>query len=468
MPNEKCSILIVDDEAVVRDSLLQWFAEEGYEMDCSASAPDALAKLGAREYDLVIADIRMPGMDGLELLERIKKESLDTVVILITGYASVETAVRALKHGAFDYLTKPFDPDELSVVVRNALEQQKLKRENRSLREQLAEADAVGELIGQSEAMRHVRDQIETVAGVDSTVLIEGESGTGKELVARAIHRLSPRRFNPMVVVHCGALTETLIESELFGHEKGAFTGAQYRKKGKFEAANGGSIFLDEIADISLKTQTDLLRVLQEREVVRVGGSQAVKVDFRVIAATNRPLPELVKEGIFRSDLYYRLNVFNIKLPSLRDRHGDVSLLATFFLERYSVQMNRRFTGFERGALDQLNAYHWPGNVRELENVIERAVVVGREPTIRAQDISIGRDLDAGGDLSIEAVERRHIQRILEEFNWNQTHAAKALGIDRVTLYHKIRRYGMKLPAKDAKEGRDPKESRDQSKETRA
>ncbi len=446
MPEEKYSILIVDDEQVVRDSLTHWFTEEGYEVEAVATAEEALSRLAARDLDLVLADIRMPGMDGLELLEKIQSEQLDTSVIVMTGYASVESAVRALKHGAFDYITKPFDPDDLSVAVRNALEQHRLRRENRMLRQQLAESFAVSELIGQSEAMRQVREQIETVAGVDSTVLIEGESGTGKELVARAIHRLSPRRFHPMVVVHCGALTETLIESELFGHEKGAFTGAQYRKKGKFEAAMGGTVFLDEIADISLKTQTDLLRVLQEREIVRVGGTQPIKVDFRVIAATNRNLSELVKEGRFRSDLYYRLNVFCIHLPPLRERHGDVPLLATYFLEKYSRQMNRKFTGFERAAMEALVSHHWPGNVRELENVIERAVVVGREPTIRVSDLAISRPAESSDDLTLESVERKHIIRVLEDFGWNQTQAARALGIDRVTLYHKIRRYGLKPP----------------------
>jgi DNA-binding NtrC family response regulator len=451
MPEEKLSILIVDDEQVVRDSLHHWFTEEGYELAVADSASEALAKLAASEFDLVIADIRMPGMDGIELLEKIRAEQLDTSVIVMTGYASVDTAVRALKHGAFDYITKPFDPDDLSVVVRNALEQHRLKRENRILRQQLCETSSITELIGQSEAMRHVREQIETVAGVDSTVLIEGESGTGKELVARAVHRLSPRRYNPMVVVHCGAITETLIESELFGHEKGAFTGAQYRKKGKFEAAMGGTVFLDEIADISLKTQTDLLRVLQEREIVRVGGTQSIKVDFRVIAATNRTLADLVKEGRFRSDLYYRLNVFTIHLPPLRDRHGDIPLLATYFLDKYTHQMNRKFTGFDRSALDLLIQHHWPGNVRELENIVERAVVVGHEPLVRPHDLAIAKPAEGADDLTIETLERRHIVRVLEDFAWNQTQAAKALGIDRVTLYHKIRRYGLKPPAKAAR-----------------
>jgi DNA-binding NtrC family response regulator len=452
MSEQKLSILIVDDEPVVRDSLVHWFTEEGYDLDSASSANDALTKLAGREFDLVIADIRMPGMDGIELLEKIRGEQLDTGVIVMTGYASVETAIRALKQGAFDYITKPFDPDDLSVVVRNALEQHRLRRENRILREQLSgETNSMTELVGQSEAMRKVREQIETVAGVDSTVMVEGESGTGKELVARAIHRLSPRRFNPMVVVHCGALTETLIESELFGHEKGAFTGAQYRKKGKFEAAIGGTVFLDEIADISLKTQTDMLRVLQEREIVRVGGTQSIHVDFRVIAATNRNLSELVKEGRFRSDLFYRLNVFSIHLPPLRERHGDVPLLATFFLDKYSGQMNRKFTGFDRAAMDLLIAHIWPGNVRELENVVERAVVVGHEPLVRVHDLAVARAAEGAGDLTLLTLEKQHIVRVLEDFAWNQTQAAKALGIDRVTLYHKIRRFGLTPPSKAAR-----------------
>ncbi len=442
MTEEKKSILIVDDESVVRESLTHWFTEDGYEVEASESAPGALSKLAAREFDLVIADIRMPGMDGLELLEKLRMEQLDTEVIVMTGYASVDTAVRALKAGAFDYITKPFDPDDLSAIVRNAMEKNKLKRENRMLRNQLEESGFVSDLIGQSDAMRRVAEQIETVAGVDSTVLLLGESGTGKELAARAIHRRGARRFQPMVTVHCGALTESLMESELFGHEKGAFTGAQYRKKGKFEAAAGGTVFLDEIGDISLKTQTDLLRVLQEREIVRVGGNQTIKVDFRVVAATNRDLPEMVKEGQFRADLYYRLNVFTIHMPALRDRNGDVALLATHFLEKYSQQMSRKFTGFDRAALDKLNGYHWPGNVRELENMLERAVVIGREPVIRVADISLPAEAPETGDLSIESMEKKHIERVLADLNWNQTRAARALGIDRVTLYHKVRRYG--------------------------
>ncbi len=447
MNNDKGSILVVDDEPVVRDSLMHWFTEDGYQVDCATSAEDALQRLASRNYDLLLVDIRMPGMDGMELQRRLKEADCDSAVIVMTGYASVETAVAALKQGAFDYITKPFDPDEFSAVVRKALEHQRLKRENRVLREVVEMAESSSELIGQSEAMRRVDELIRTVAPTDATVLVEGESGTGKELVAWAIHRMSRRRLLPMVVIHCGALTETLIESELFGHEKGAFTGAQYRKKGKFEVAAGGTVFLDEISDISLKTQTDLLRVLQEREIVRVGGTQPMPVDFRAVAATNKNLEALVKEGAFRSDLLYRLNVFQIALPPLRDRRSDLPLLAGYFLKRFNEQMNRRFAGLDAAALEVLTRYPWPGNVRELENAVERAMVVGKEPLLKASDFSVGETAAEAPEVSLDAVERRHILRTLEQFNWNQTHAARALGIDRVTLYHKINRYGLRSVA---------------------
>jgi DNA-binding NtrC family response regulator len=442
--NGKFSILVVDDEQVVRESLTRWFAEEGYDVHCVSSATDALRCLADRRFDLLLVDIRMPGMDGIELQRRLQEQDSDAVVIIMTGYASVETAVTAMKQGAFDYVTKPFDPDEFSAVVRKALEHQRLQRENRALREALEISSGDIELIGRSPGIERVRELIRTVAPTDATVLIEGESGTGKELVARAIHRLSRRRLLPMVVIHCGALTETLIESELFGHEKGAFTGAQYRKKGKFEAAAGGTVFLDEISDISLKTQTDLLRVLQEREVVRVGSTQPIPVDFRCVVATNKNLEELVKQGTFRSDLFYRLNVFRIPLPPLRERPEDVPLLAASFVRTFSEQMNRRFTGLDAAAVEKLSRHSWPGNVRELENAVERAMVVGKEPLLRAIDFSIGEtDSVATDDMSLEAMERRHIQRVLHVHGGNQTQSARALGIDRVTLYHKIKRYGL-------------------------
>ena len=305
-------ILIVDDELSVRDSLSKWFREEGYEVGSAEDASDALTRLAEHPWDVALVDIKMRGTDGIELQRRMHEIDNKLIVIMMTGYASVETAVTALKNGAYDYVTKPLDPDEIAHLVKNALAHKHTENENVLLRETVAAVAKPEDIIGQSTAMRKVFDAIETVGPTDANVLITGESGTGKELVARAVHAASPRRFHPLVVIHCGALTETLLESELFGHEKGAFTGAQYRKKGKFEIAEGGTVFLDEIGDISLKTQTDLLRVLQEREITRVGGNQIIKVDFRCIAATNKDLGTLIEEGKFRPDLFYRLNVFRM------------------------------------------------------------------------------------------------------------------------------------------------------------
>ena len=439
----KASLLVVDDENVVRESLGKWFEEEGYMVETATSAREALFKLPSQHWDLALLDIKMPGMDGLELHRKIREVDSEIIVIIMTGYASVETAVQALKDGAYDYITKPFDPDDLARLVRKALEHRKIKDENVRLRESLDEIQAV-ELVGQSKPMQRVMELVRTVAPMETTVLIRGESGTGKELVARAIHHLSPRRMMPMVTIHCGALTETLLESELFGHEKGAFTGAQYRKKGKFEIAEGGTVFLDEIADISLKTQTDLLRVLQEKEITRVGGNQTIKVDFRAVAATNKDLAMLVKEGTFRPDLYYRLNVFDVELPALRDRREDIPLLVDHFIKKYARSMNKRFISVSRSALDVLMNYTWPGNVRELENAIERAMVIGREPEIRPSDfpLQVGSPERAEGGLTLEEVERAHILRVLESSDWNQTRTARLLEIDRVTLYNKIKKYG--------------------------
>ena len=306
-------LLIVDDELSVRDSLGKWFREEGYDVTTLENANDALTQLATQRWDAALVDIKMHGTDGIELQRRMHEIDPELFVIIMTGYASVETAVAALKNGAYDYVTKPLDPDEIAHLVKNALAHKRTAQENVLLRETVAEVARPEDIVGQSGPMRKVFEAIETVGPTDATVLVTGESGTGKELVARAIHQASPRKFHPLVVIHCGALTETLLESELFGHEKGAFTGAQYRKKGKFEIAEGGTVFLDEIGDITLKTQTDLLRVLQEREITRVGGNQTIKVDFRCIAATNKDLEKLIEEGKFRPDLFYRLNVFRIE-----------------------------------------------------------------------------------------------------------------------------------------------------------
>jgi DNA-binding NtrC family response regulator len=343
-------------------------------------------------------------------------------------------------------VTKPLDPDEIAHLVKNALAHKRTAQENVLLRETVAEVARPEDIVGQSGPMRKIFDAIETVGPTDATVLVTGESGTGKELVARAIHQASPRRFHPLVIIHCGALTETLLESELFGHEKGAFTGAQYRKKGKFEIAEGGTVFLDEIGDISLKTQTDLLRVLQEREITRVGGNQTIKVDFRCIAATNKDLEKLIEEGKFRPDLFYRLNVFRIELPPLRERRDDIPVLVGHFVQKFSLAMNKRITRVAPAAMNQLQQQPWVGNVRELENAVERAMVVGQEPELKEQDFIFKPQNLANGasgaGKKLEEMERAHILRIVEECGGNQSHAAELLDIDRVTLYHKLKKYG--------------------------
>ncbi len=436
-------LLIVDDELSVRDSLGKWFREEGYEVTTVENASAALTRLAEQRWDAALVDIKMHGTDGIELQRRMHEVDPELTVIIMTGYASVETAVTALKNGAYDYVTKPLDPDEIAHLVKNALAHKRTAQENVLLRETVAEVARPGELIGQSGAMRKIFDAIETVGPTEATVLVTGESGTGKELVARAIHQASSRRFHPLVVIHCGALTETLLESELFGHEKGAFTGAQYRKKGKFEIAEGGTVFLDEIGDITLKTQTDLLRVLQERELTRVGGNQTIKVDFRCIAATNKDLEKLIEEGKFRPDLFYRLNVFRIELPPLRDRREDIPPLVDHFVRKFSLAMNKRINRVSPAAMNQLQQQSWLGNVRELENAVERAMVVGQEPELREQDfIFKPQSVSNGSSKTLEDMERAHILRVVEECGGNQSHAAVVLDIDRVTLYHKLKKYG--------------------------
>ncbi len=440
-------ILIVDDELVVRDSLARWFESEDFEVMTACSAPEALEQLARSRFDLALVDIKMPGVDGIELQQRLLQADPDLPVIIMTGYASVETAVKALKAGAYDYITKPFDPDDLVHLVKNAVSHRAATKEVAKLKENLSRVFPDTQLIGQSAAMRRVVEMVKTVAGSEATVMITGESGTGKEVVARAIHAASPRRFNPMVVIHCGALTESLLESELFGYEKGAFTGAQARKKGKFEVADGGTVFLDEISDITLRTQTDLLRVLQEKEIVRVGDTATVKVDFRVIAATNKRLERLVEQGTFRPDLYYRLNVFNIDIPPLRERREDIPMLAKHFIEKFAASMNRTAPRLAPRTLELLLGYHWPGNVRELENAIERALLISREDDLppEAFPFQVNPARPVYGQ-RLEDIERVHIEKVLAETNWNLSRSARLLDIDRTTLYNKIRRYGLKEP----------------------
>lgn len=440
-------ILIVDDELSVRASLNEWFLEDGFKVETAENAEDALHKMHAGPFDLILLDIKMPGMDGITLQKKIKEIDPKVVIIIMTAYASVETAVEALKLGAFDYVTKPFDPDDLSRLIRNALKQKELTDENVQLKEKITELAGVTEMVGQSEGMKRVLELVDTVAETDSTVLIRGESGTGKELIARAIHSRSKRRYFPIVAVNCGAIPETLLESELFGHEKGAFTGAQYRRKGKIELANGGTLFLDEIGDISAKMQVDLLRVIESKRFSRIGGGEEIQVDFRLICATNKNLEKLVEEGVFREDLYYRINVFTIFIPPLRERKSDILPLAEYFIQKYARTMGKPVKKISSAAQEILLAYPWPGNVRELENAIERAMVVGKHSEIMREDLPLhlngqeSKNLDL---LKLEDLEKQHIEKILTDTKGNISRAANLLGIDRVTLYNKIKKYGIK------------------------
>jgi len=446
----KTHILVVDDEKVVRESLREWFAEDGYEVDIAADGAEALRKIDEDTWDILLVDIKMPGMDGLEVQRRVKRADPTAIVIIITAYATVDTAVQALKEGAYDYITKPIDPDDLSQVIAKAAERQQLVRENEELKQTLESVAGAGmaEIIGESPSMENVREMISTVAETDATVLVTGESGTGKELVARAIHRASARRHMPLVTVNCAGLPEGLVESELFGHEKGAFTGAAYRRKGKFELADGGTVFFDEIGDISPKTQIDLLRVLEEKSITRIGGGRPIAVDFRVIAATHRDLLKAVEAETFRLDLFYRLNVFTLELPPLRERPEDIPLLSQYFLERMAMAMGRLACRFSPEVMARLKEYRWPGNVRELENAIERAVVLERGEVIQADSLPLRGDeaVPEEDPIPLSEVEKRHIQSVLDQMEGNISKAARFLEIDRVTLYNKIRKYGLRRP----------------------
>ncbi len=442
------NILIVDDETIVRESLGAWFRHDRPHVDVVESAREALRLVARKHYDIALVDIKMPGMDGLELQERLVAAEPDLTIILMTAFASVESAVKAMKAGAYDYIVKPFDPDDLSMLVRRAAEHRSLRAENLRLKKSLEAVVAPPPLQGDSPAMKRVLDLVATVAVSDTTVLITGESGTGKELVARAIHATSSRRYNPMVVVNCGALPEGILESELFGHEAGAFTGARARHKGKFEAAEGGTVFLDEIGEVSSKVQVELLRVLEEKAVTRLGGNTPVSVDFRVIVATNRDLEAAIRAGEFRDDLYWRVNVVNIHIPPLRERPDDISLLTEHFLARFTQAMNRKPMRLSPEALDALIAYPWPGNVRELQNAVERAVVVGQGEVVRTEDLPlrVTGTASGAGPGSLSGAERVHILSVLNASGWNISRAARILEIDRVTLYSKIRKYELKKP----------------------
>lgn len=446
-------ILIVDDEPSHRKMLETVLTAEGYKIRQADDGQSAIAAVEERFYDLILMDVRMTRLDGIEALKQIKEISPGIPVIIMTAYGSVDTAVNALKSGAYDYLTKPLNIDELKILVSKALRYHQLEQENILLKKRVKDRFDFSNIIGQSTAMTKLLEITAMVAPSEATVLITGESGTGKELIANAIHQNSTRCEKPLIKVNCAALPETLLESELFGHEKGAFTGALKSRRGRFQLAHGGSIFLDEIGEMAMATQAKILRVLQEREFEPIGNSNTVQVDTRVITATNRNLKEDIQNGRFREDLYFRINVITLNVPSLRDRQQDICLLADFFLNQYAEKNHRLIKGFTPRATDLLMRYDWPGNVRELENVVERAVIMARgdmispaefSETLQALEEEAGTTaIDLTSGRLLKDVEKEMILRTLEETKGNRTHAAKILGISRRTLQLKLKEYGI-------------------------
>jgi DNA-binding NtrC family response regulator len=441
-------ILIVDDELIMRESLGGWLERDGHDIETVASGEEALEILKDTRFDILLVDIKMEGMSGLDVLRHVRESDPDVAVVMITAYGSISTAIEAMKSGAYEYLLKPFDPNELGVLIEKIVEHQAQARENLFLKEQYKDRTRFESMIGQSRPMQELFDLIQDVAPTDSTVLITGETGTGKGLAAKAIHTNSPRCEGPFVVVNCGALPEHLLESELFGYQKGAFTDAKTTKKGRLELAHGGTLFLDEIGEISMRMQIDLLRVLEDRIFYRVGGTQPIEADFRIIAATNKNLDLAIQDGTFRQDLYYRLNVISFEMPPLRDRKEDIPLLAEHFLQRFSQETNRPVDRISREAIDEMMLCDWPGNIRELENAIERAVVVGKQRNILPEDLPIfsPERHSVFSNNSLKEIEKAHIIRILDMNRWNISKSAKILGIDRSTLYGKIKRYNIPRP----------------------
>lgn len=458
---EKKPILIVDDDAGQRQLIEFWLQEEGYSTLLASDGKAGLQLFEEKSPRLVVADIRMPGMDGLDLLSHIKGINQDTPVILVTAFGTVDNAVEAMKLGAADYILKPLNADELKLIVRRALEHQQLLEENRYLRDFAATGFRFENLVGRSRKMREVCDLALQVARRDSTVLVTGESGTGKELLAKAIHQNSLRSAKPFVTINCGAIPETLIESELFGHRKGSFTGALADRIGKFEAANEGTVFLDEISDMKPSLQVKLLRVIQEREIDKIGHPHPIKLNVRILAATNRSLRNLIEDGQFRDDLFYRLSVVTLNLPPLRERKEDIPLLVEHFLGKYCGRYNLPLIAVDEDALKILTEYNWPGNVRELENVIEHVVVLGKGELIRAEHLpaeireakpriaNVALELPEGG-ISLEEVEKEILLQALERHNWNQSRAAKYLDITRKTLIYRMEKYAISPPSEEA------------------
>jgi DNA-binding NtrC family response regulator len=444
--DKKLSIMIVDDEMIIRESFLHWFEKYGHVVGVASSGAEALEKLETFPFEVLFVDIKMPGMDGIELLERVKDDYPDTIVIIITAYGSIETAVKAMKMGAADYLLKPFKPEQLSLVMEKVSYQKKLASRYNYLKGRLEQITRFDNIIGQSPVMEEIFKLIPDIALSDSSILLTGETGTGKELVAKAIHAKSRRSNLPFIAINCGAVPDSLLESELFGHQKGAFTGATHSRKGYLEVVSGGTLFLDEVGEISPKMQVDLLRVLEEKKITRVGNSQPIEVDFRLISATRENLEKKISDGSFREDFFYRINVIKTEIPSLRERKEDIPLLIQHFLEKYSQETTKRVDHVSDQAIKLLKQYDWPGNVRELENAIERAVVLSKSRTLEIKDFSFLQPPTAPSSRtrSLLEMEQEHILRILEECAWNVTKAAGVLDINRVTLHKKIKRYNLK------------------------
>jgi len=457
-------ILVVDDEMIVCESCKRILEEEGYEAETALSGKEAFERMKANPFDIVITDLKMPGIDGMEVLKTFRKEYPDSIIIMITGFSTVETAVEAMKLGAFDYIPKPFTPDEVAIVVKKAIEKKNLMLENIYLRQELQGKYGFHNIVGKSKKMQEIYRIIAKVAVTDSTVLIYGQSGTGKELIARAIHFNSPRREKQFVPVDCAVLSENLLESELFGHVRGSFTGAVTTKPGLFEVADGGTVFLDEVGNISLSIQAKLLRVLQEREFTPVGGTKTKKVDIRLIAATNKDLEKMIKEEVFREDLYYRLNIVPISLPILKERQEDIPLLAVHFLKKYAEEMGKTIKGFTPEAMEKMMRYPWPGNIRELENVVERTVVMIDDEMVRVEHLMLpGQQekeilenqipLTSEGlkeikkqmrEKAVEEIEKAFVLNALERHQWNVTRAAAEVGMLRPNFQALMRKYNLR------------------------
>ncbi len=440
--NPEMSIMVVDDELIIRESFSHWFQKAGYRVETAPSGPEALKKLGEFPFDLLFVDIKMPGMDGIELLGEVKKEYPGTFVVIITAYGSIETAVKAMKLGASDYLLKPFKPEQLNLVMEKIAQQKKLTGELDYLKGRLSTVTRFDNIIGRSKPMEELFELIPEVAESDSSVLLTGETGTGKELVAKAIHAKSRRSSHPFIAINCGAVPETLLESELFGHRKGAFTGAIRTRKGFLEIVSGGTLFLDEIGEISQRMQVDLLRVLEEKRLTRIGGGEPVSLDFRLVSATREDLEKRIAERRFREDFFYRINVVAIRIPPLRERKSDIPLLVRHFLAKFGHETAKRVDRLSDEALELLKRYDWPGNVRELENAVERAVVLSKSRSLDAGDFAFIRSEpgDLGRKMSLVELEKHYIRQVLEENDWNITKAAEILDIHRVTLHKKIKR----------------------------